>query len=155
MQYFCPFIPLLHGPCVCVKAHSARLEPTTGLGFPGSGFWRHIYKPHAAASLSASPPFFIPSLAPPPPQQQQESARHSRWVGPATLHTVASPRVFPPGSDISFFRSRSPDQGARAAWEEQDGSAGAAQGAQGGALSPTRGQGHRRRPQQALQDVRA
>jgi len=45
-----------------------------------------------------------------------------------SLVTVVSPRVFPP--DLTFlFSDRSPDQGARAAGKEQDGSAGAAQGA--------------------------
>jgi len=55
------------------------------------------------------------------------------------------------------FRSTdgSPDQGARAAGEEQGGAAGTAQGVQVGALPPPRCQGHRRRSQQALQDVRA
>lgn len=46
----------------------------------------------------------------------------------------------------------SSDQGARAPAEEQGGAASAAEGSEGGACAAARGQSHRRRSEQALQN---
>lgn len=51
--------------------------------------------------------------------------------------------------------ARSQAQGARAARQGQGRAADAAEGAEDGAGRPARGQGHRRRPQQAVKDVRS